>query len=124
MHDFSISRQIAAEVIKRANEKKASQVLEIKLKIGQLTHINPEQISFWLKELFKETLAQQANIKIEKAPVIMQCKKCSYEGKIEVEEKFYYLPLFNSIFCPCCKSEEIEIKSGDECLLERIKIKR
>ncbi|MBE0478782.1 hydrogenase maturation nickel metallochaperone HypA [Candidatus Aerophobetes bacterium] len=124
MHDFSISRQIASEVIKRANEKKASQVLEIKLKIGELTHLNPEQISFWLKELFKDTLAEQANIKIEKVPVSLQCKKCSYQGKIEIEEKFYYPPLLNFIFCPHCKSEKIKIKSGDECLLERIKIKR
>lgn len=124
MHDFSISQQIANQVIKKAGEQKASQVLEVKIKIGELTHLNPEQLDFWLKEFFRETIAQKAKIRIEKIPLTLRCKDCGYQGKAEIAEEFYYYPLFTSICCPRCSSTEVEIKSGRECLLEKIRIKR
>lgn len=124
MHDFSISRQIAGHVVKKANEERASRVVEIRIRIGGLTHLNPEQLKFWLKEFFRETVAREAKIKIEKAPIIIQCESCGYEGEVEAAEKFNHFPLFTCIHCPRCQSTEIKIKTGKECLLERMKIKR
>jgi len=123
MHDFSISRQIAREVIKKASEKGALEVLEVKIKIGELTHLNPEQLKFWLKELFRDTLAKGAKIKIEKMPLIIRCISCGFEGKVETKEEFCYFSFFPSVVCPSCHSTEIEVKSGEECILERMRIK-
>ena len=124
MHDFSISKQIAVEVLNKAKKEKAAHVLEIHIKIGSSTHLNPEQVRFWLQELFKKTIAEQARIVIVNVPVVIRCKECSYEGKIETSKEFYYSSLFNLTLCPACTSRRVEMKSGGECLLEKVKIKR
>lgn len=123
MHDLYISRQIAREVIGRARKEGAFRVLEVKVKVGQLTHLNPEQLNFWLREFFKNTLAQEAEILIEKTPPLIFCKKCGYRGKLKVEDP-YFLYFFPSLQCPRCRWDKIEISSGRECLLESIKIER
>ena len=38
MHDFSISQQIAHHVIRKVEEEKATEVLEIKIKIGAVSY--------------------------------------------------------------------------------------
>lgn len=128
MHDFSISQQMATQVIKKAHEGRASDVLEVRIKIGELTHLNPEQISFWLKQLFKGTLAQTAKITVEKMPLVIECRECHYQGPAEKEkvgeDDLYYFPFSPSFRCPVCESSEVELKAGKECVLEKIKIKR
>jgi len=126
MHDFYISQQIAREVIKKAKMEKASQVTEINIKLGELTHLNPDQLMFWLKQLFRETLASGAKIIIAKVPFLIKCKNCGYEGKLQMPKDydyyFYFLPPFS---CPRCGEQNgVEIKSGRECVLEGIKIRR
>lgn len=124
MHDFSIAKQIASRVIELAEKEKASQVLEVKIKIGRLTHLNPEQVEFWLRELFRDTVAEKTRIKIEKTLPFFLCKKCKKRGKIKEEDFYpYYFPFLDKITCPYCGSTNIEIKEGRECVLERIKVK-
>ncbi|HHF99071.1 hydrogenase maturation nickel metallochaperone HypA [Candidatus Aerophobetes bacterium] len=126
MHDLYISQQIAREVIKKAEEKEGSEVLEVKIKLGELTHLNPEQIKFWLKELFRKTCASGAKILIEKIPVTIRCKNCGYRGRIEKALSEYEYPISFSLFslnCPECGSCEVEVENGRECMLERIKLK-
>jgi len=124
MHDLYISRLIAQEVIKRAKREGASRVLEVRIKIGNFTHLNPEQLDFWLKEFFRSTLAQEAKILIKKVPTIILCRKCGYKSKLENAD--VYFPYFSLPFlqCPHCGSNNTELVSGKECLLERIKIEK
>ena len=123
MHDFSISQQIASKVIEEINRERAFKVIEIKIKIGELTHLNPEQIDFWLKQFFHDTPAEDAKILIEKTPPLIYCKGCGYRGTIKVRDDFFIYP-FIPLNCPKCGLNKIEIKGGNECLLEKIKIKR
>ena len=122
MHDFSVSQQIAGEVIRRARIEGAQQVLEIKIKLGELTHLNPEQITFWLEEFFRGTFARGAKILIEKIPVSMYCKKCGYRG--EIKQKTSSLYFFAFLRCPQCGSDDVNINSGKECMLQRITIRK
>jgi len=95
----------------------------VKIKVGELTHLNPEQLDFWLKEFFQNTPAQKAKILIEKTPPLILCKECGYQGKLELKNP-YFLYFFTSLQCPRCRSDKIEVSSGRECLLESIKIER
>ena len=129
MHDISISQAIAETVLKKARDKKARKVLSLKLEIGELTFVSPEQIRFWLKELFKGTLAQGAKIYIKKIFSLIRCKNCFYEGNMgcdmdlkadEVGPSYHaYFPIMR---CPKCSSFSLEIKKGKECLLKQIRI--
>lgn len=126
MHDISISQAIAKTVLKEARDKKARRVLSLKLEIGELTFLSPEQIRFWLKELFKGTLAQGVKIYIKKIFCLIRCKGCSYEGNMDLNMglgdgslSHTYFPIMK---CPKCSSFSLEIKKGKECLVKQIRI--
>jgi len=125
MHDISISQAIAETVLKKARDKKARRVLSLKLEIGELTFLSPEQIRFWLKELFKGTLAEGIKIHIKKIFCLIRCKSCSYEGNMDLnmglgdDSLHAYFPIMK---CPKCSSFSLEIKKGKECLVKQIRI--
>lgn len=126
MHDFAVSRQIAREVIARAKTEGAERVLEVRIKIGELTHLNPEQVNFWLEQLFKGTPAEDARILIDKICPLVWCRKCGYEGELALDDGFSYsYPQISVIVrCPECGSDKVDVKEGRECLLQRIKIQK
>ncbi len=125
MHDISISQAIAETVLKKARDKKARRVLSLKLEIGELTFLSPEQIRFWLKELFKGTLAEGIKIHIKKIFCLIRCKGCSYEGDMglrnDEDDPLYHI-YFPIMKCPKCSSFSLEIKKGKECLVKQIRI--
>ncbi|MFQ6066167.1 MAG: hydrogenase maturation nickel metallochaperone HypA [bacterium] len=122
MHDLSASQAIVRTVLKQVKEKKVRRVLSLNLELGELTALNPEQIRFWLKELFKNTPAQGTKVYIKKILTRIKCKRCGYEGSISLnDDPFYhvYFPLFK---CPECSSASLEIKAGRECLIRRMRV--
>lgn len=126
MHDISISQAIAETVLKEARDKKARRVLSLKLEIGELTFLSPEQIRFWLKELFKGTLAEGIKIHIKKILSLIRCKSCSYEGDMglntDLGDDYLRHTYFPIMKCPKCSSFSLEIKKGKECLVKQIRI--
>ncbi|GAH93748.1 unnamed protein product, partial [marine sediment metagenome] len=43
-------------------EQEAKNILSVEIEIGELTFLNPEQVEFWLEEIFKKTPAKDAKI--------------------------------------------------------------
>ncbi len=122
MHDLSVSQAIARTVLQQANEKRARKILSLNLELGELTFLNPEQIHFWLKELFRDTPAQGAKIYIKKTLSRIKCKKCEYEGSVSLRDDPFYHVYSPGLRCPCCNSTSLEIKAGRECLIKRIRV--
>jgi hydrogenase nickel incorporation protein HypA/HybF len=65
MHEFSISSEIAKTVLDTAERNHGKKVVSVQLEIGELTHLNGEQVAFWVKELFKDSVAEGAEVKIK-----------------------------------------------------------
>ncbi len=123
MHEFSIADEIAKNVLETARENNGKKVVSILLEIGELTHLNGEQVSFWIRELFRDSVAEDAQIKIKTIKARIQCKACGYKGKLgsDQEDSFGYLIPAS---CPRCNSSEINIENGRECILKRIQVLR
>lgn len=124
MHEFSISNAITRSVLQSAKDNGAKSVSSIDLEIGELTLLNPSQVRFWLKELLKKTRARNAKIRIKSIKPKVRCKKCKYAGPMKKEDKplyHFYPPIFA---CPKCKSTEIKIVKGEECLIKNIRIEK
>ena len=66
MHEFSISSEIVRTVLDTAEKNHGKRVLSIQLEIGELTLLNLEQVTFWIDELFKGSVAEGARIKVKK----------------------------------------------------------
>ena len=124
MHELSFSQTIARTVLEKAKEQKAKKILSVNIEIGELTFLNPEQVKFWLEEIFKKTQARGSKIHIKKIYSRAICQDCHWEGKINMEDGLLYHTYFFISRCPQCGSSALEIKKGRECLIRKIKVSR
>jgi len=124
MHELSISQSIAKTVLEKASEQKAKNILSVEIELGELTFLNPEQVEFWLDEIFKKTPAKDAKIQIRKIHPQMKCENCQWQGKINARDDPFYHTYFFNPRCPQCGSSALEIKKGRECLIRRISMTR
>jgi len=121
MHEYSIASSIAQTVLESAAEHKAAKIHTINLEIGELVFLNIEQVTFWLDELFKDTPAREAEINVTNIKGEVKCLDCNYLGPIEFLDSPLYHYKMPNFLCPDCKSYNIEITRGRECMVRNIK---
>jgi hydrogenase nickel incorporation protein HypA/HybF len=120
MHEISIAGAIIDSVLDAAKKNNAIKVNEVFLEIGELTAINPDQLTFIFKTITQGTAAQGACFNISIIKPSIRCKKCSYKGSIEFFEKLhFFIPI---IKCPQCDELDVDIVAGRECCVKKIKI--
>lgn len=123
MHEYSVSAEIVKAVLDAAEEHDGKKVVSIQLEIGELALLNVEQVTFWIDELFKGTVAEGARIKVKKVKAEVECVNCGYQGRPSSDLQNTLHHLITSP-CPKCGSLKISIKKGRECLLRRIQAVR
>jgi len=123
MHEFSISSEIVRSVLDAAGKNKGKKVLSIQLEIGELTHLNGEQVAFWVHELFKGSVAEGAEVKIKTTKARIHCKACGYRGGMESDQEDSFRHLM-PLTCPRCNGIQIRAVKGRECILRRIQVAR
>lgn len=124
MHEASIAQSIVKTVLDQAEQQHANSVQSVYIEMGELSFLNREQVEFWVTLGFKDTLAENASIRFTEMKAVIHCKKCSYQGHLEVKEDPAYhlqLPQFK---CPNCSNTEIQIIQGRETIIRSIKILR
>ena len=123
MHEFSISSEIVRNVLDTAKANDGKKVLSIQLEIGELALLNVEQVTFWIHELFKESVAEGAKVKVKTIRARIQCESCGYKGGMDLDRQD---PLRHVILysCPKCSSFQIKVEKGRECTLRRIQVVR
>lgn len=118
MHELSMVSAILDTVIHSAEKSNAIEVLEVVIEIGELTMLNPEQVSFLLDVLKEDTIAKNAEFKLIEIPLEIKCHSCGYEGNTK-NEGDHYAAIFK---CPECGEHKVEITDGKECLVKNIKV--
>ena len=118
MHEFSISSEIVRNVLDAAKKNNGKKVLSIQLEIGELTLVNVEQVTFWIHELFKGSVAEGAKVRVKTIKACIQCKSCGYKGGINLDQQDPFRH-FIPYSCPQCSSFQIKVEKGRECTLRR-----
>ncbi len=123
MHEFSISSEIVKNVLDTARKNKGKKVVSVQLEIGELTLLNVDQVFFWVRELFKGSIAEDAEMKFKTIKARFHCKACGYKGgiKSDREDPFRHVSFQT---CPACHSFQVKIIKGRECTLKRIQVER
>ncbi len=122
MHEFSVAQEIIRTVLREAERHGAKRVLRVELEIGEITFLNPEQVSFWVEQGLVGTVAEGAELAVKRVEPEIRCEDCGRVGSLRVEEdpKYHFaLPVF---LCPACGSRRIVITKGKETLLRRMEI--
>jgi hydrogenase nickel incorporation protein HypA/HybF len=123
MHEFSISSEIVRNVLDTAKTNDGKKVVSVQLEIGELALLNVEQVTFWIHELFKGSVAEGARVKVKTIKAHIQCESCGYKGgmNLDRQDSFRHVILYS---CPKCSSFQIKVEKGRECTLRRIQVVR
>ncbi len=112
MHELAITEGIIEAAVPEAERHGAKRILEIRLKIGELSGVLPECIQEYFNIASRGTIAEGARLCVEKIPVTICCRDCGYDGEIPKRK----------IHCPKCGSAEIKLKSGREYYVDSLEV--
>lgn len=112
MHELSVAQNIIETVTEYALKNNAKSVSEVVLIIGTISGVIPETLSFALDVCVKNTLLENAEIKIEIVKAKARCLNCL--KKFEMEDIY--------MICPHCCSVKYEITEGKELKVKSFKI--
>jgi len=110
MHELSITQGLLQIVLEEASKHSISKVRLVKLRIGQLTAVEPLSLTFCFELLTRDTLAEGADLEIDVVPIKRKCPNC-----LEVFETDEF-----SFVCPACSSVNTDLITGRELYVEEI----
>ena len=120
MHEFSISFEIVGTVLDTAKKNNGKKVVSIRLEIGELALLNVEQVTSWIHELFKGSVAEGAKVKVKTIKARIQCESCGYNGGIGLDRQDPFQH-FIPYSCPKCGSFQIKVEKGRSVVSEEFR---
>lgn len=112
MHELAITEGIIEAAVPEAVRHGAKKILEIRLKIGELSGVLPECIQEYFNIASRGTIAEGARLVVQKIPITIRCASCGYDGVIPKRK----------IHCPVCGSAEIKLMSGREYYVDSLEV--
>ena len=112
MHELAITEGIIEAAVPEAKKHGAEKILEIRMRIGELSGVIPECISEYFDIASKGTIAEGAALTFETIPASITCRDCSYSGAIRK----------GSYVCPKCGSSAFSLTGGREYYVESLKV--
>ena len=107
MHELSICRGLLQQVAAIAATHQQTQVSRIQLRIGPLAGIEPQLLLQAFAIARQGSVAEQAELSIEAAPLIVHCPDCGQDPPASLPR----------LGCGHCGQQQTRLKSGDELLL-------
>lgn len=122
MHEFSLAQQILRTCLATAQRhpgiKKITKVL---LEVGEFTLVVPETLNQCFVIVTKESIADGAELTIEKVPGKIRCNECGYEGVADYDESLPHISL--KLFeCKQCGSPNTSIIEGREMKIKNMSV--
>lgn len=112
MHEVGIMQNTLSMALKQAQASGATQVHELQMRIGAMSGVVPDALTFAFEVLRKDTLAAEAKLEIETVPASCWCARCQTE-----------FPVPDLIYeCPQCHELSVELRRGLELELVSIEV--
>ncbi|AEC51084.1 hydrogenase nickel incorporation protein [Pyrococcus sp. NA2] len=135
MHEWALADAIVRTVLDYAQKENASKVLAVKVVLGELQDVNGEIVEFAMRELFKGTIAEGAEIIFEEEEAVFKCRNCGHEWTLKevkdrlderIREDIHFIPevVHAFISCPRCGSHDFEVVKGRGVYIGGIKIEK
>ena len=96
----------------KAQAAGAKKILEIRLKIGEISGVLPECIEHYFRLISTGTIAEGAQIVTQTIPVRVSCPECGYEGEMKKGQ----------FACPGCGGTAFRITAGREYFVDSLKV--
>lgn len=120
MHELSIASAIIESVMEFATASPGRKILGVRLLVGELTCVEPEQLRFSYTALSRETPLEDSALEIERADAEVHCRNCSYRGRPKYWDDALSDTLVATLQCPAC-GKAAEATRGHECTIKTIR---
>ena len=112
MHELAVTKGLLKICLEEGEKHKIEKINKINIKVGELTVLVPDCISYYFNIVARGTIAENTEINVEKIPVEIECNECGYKGIIGK----------NDYKCPKCKGLQYEITKGREFYLDTMEV--
>lgn len=112
MHELSVCLSLMQQVEDIVRNHEASRVTRITLDIGPLSGVEPELLRNAYPLAAAGTYAEDAELVLQKADVVVRCSQCECETTV--------VP--NKLVCGSCGDFRTRVVSGDELTLLRVEL--
>jgi hydrogenase nickel incorporation protein HypA/HybF len=105
MHELPVTESILKIVLQHAPADGVSKIVRIFLEVGELSDLEDEWIQHYFDYLSKGTIAEKAELFIQRIPITFQCDACGhlFEKKRDA---------LQDLQCPACGATECKLVSG------------
>ncbi|MGL4611971.1 MAG: hydrogenase maturation nickel metallochaperone HypA [Trueperaceae bacterium] len=107
---------LVVEIVNLAREQmllhNAREVKHVGLRVGELSCVAPEALTFAFSEAIKDTELENATLAIEK---VAATARCSEHGVVRLE-------LSKGLICPVCQTLIPDVMTGEELELDTLEL--
>ena len=104
MHEFSLAIEVINLAQREAAKSNAREIQEITIEVGDLSGVEADAFGSALDLLVKDSILNQANVKIIRTPGKGKCTSCNLEFEMN----------HRMAACPQCRCFPSQINGGDE----------
>lgn len=104
MHELAVAESLLKIIQEEGKKHGISKVDQVRLRIGKLSTVVPEALSFSFEVIARGTLAEGAELAMEIVPVIGHCYDCEID--FETDGRF--------LLCSRCGGALVGLVSGKE----------
>ncbi len=117
MHELQVTERILEVALKHVEGQNVSRIVNIHLRIGDLSDLEEEWIQHYFDYLSKDTLAENAKLQIEKVPIVLECEDCGASFNVERRD-------MGEATCPECEDDEpsFNLISGREYTVTNLEV--
>ncbi len=115
MHELQVTERILDIAVKHAAGHNVSKIVRIGLKIGELSDLEDEWIQRYFDYLSKGTLAENARLAIERAPIVLRCEACACSFEVSKDG-------LGEVACPDCGESRCQLVSGREYVVQNMEV--
>ncbi len=120
MHELSIASGLVEKLLDFAEKNPAKKIVEVNLAVGELSHIESEQLRFCYEAITTETPLAGSRLEIEKIEALVKCPHCSYRGRPKYWDGALSGIPVATLECPSC-GKTTEATDGQECAIRSLR---
>jgi len=112
MHEMALAEGVLQILQDQAREQNFQQVKTVWLEIGELSHVEPDALSFCFDAVVDGSLAEGAKLEIISTPGKAWCHNCAKDVHVsDLTEA-----------CPLCRGYQLQMTGGDNMRVRELEV--
>lgn len=115
MHELPVTESILKIVLGHAPAEGVNRIVRIFLEVGELSDLEDEWIQHYFDYLSKGTVAENAQLVIQRTPIMFRCDACAHVFEIKREA-------LHDLQCPECGNTGCTLVSGKGYYIKNMEV--